>query len=151
MRGRNISAGGIGGLCCNLREFVCDPPGVRWLVDASNVIGSVPDGWWKDREGATRRLLDAVREYARRSGDELMVVLDAGPAELEGSEGGVTVVRAPRRGRDAADEEIARRLGEDPRPQEVHVATSDRALAEQVRGLGAEVEGARSFRRRIGA
>ena len=129
----------------------CHPPGVRWLVDASNVIGSVPDGWWKDRDGATRRLLEAARDYARHSGDELVVVLDAGPAELEGSEGGVTVVRAPRRGRDAADEEIARRLGEDPRPQEVHVATSDRALAEQVRALGAEVEGARTFRRRIGA
>jgi predicted RNA-binding protein with PIN domain len=151
MRGRNISGGEIGGLRCNLREFLCDPPGVRWLVDASNVIGSVPDGWWKDREGATRRLLEALREHARRSGDELVVVLDAGPAELEGSEGGVEVVRAPRRGRDAADEEIVRRLGEDPRPEEVHVATSDRALAEQVRALGAEVEGARAFRRRVGA
>jgi predicted RNA-binding protein with PIN domain len=124
---------------------------VRWLVDASNVIGSVPDGWWKDREGATRRLLGALREYARRTGDELVVVLDAGPAELEGSEGGVTVVRAPRRGRDAADEEIARRLGEDPQRHEVHVATSDRALAEQVRALGGQVEGARAFRRRLGA
>ena len=124
---------------------------MRWLVDASNVIGSVPDGWWKDREGATRRLLDAVREYAERSGDELVVVLDAGPAELEGSHRGVTVVRAPRRGRDAADDEIARRLGSEPRPEEVHVATSDRALADQVRALGAEVEGARAFRRRIGA
>jgi predicted RNA-binding protein with PIN domain len=123
---------------------------VRWLVDASNVIGSVPDGWWKDRAGATRRLLEAVREYAQRTGDELVVVLDAGPAELEGSEGGVTVVRAPRRGRDAADEEIARRLAAEPTPQEVYVATSDRALAEQVRALGAEVEGARAFRRRIG-
>jgi predicted RNA-binding protein with PIN domain len=122
---------------------------VRWLVDASNVIGSVPDGWWKDRTGATRRLLEAVREYAQRSGDELVVVLDAGPAELEGNEAGVEVVRAPRRGRDAADEEIARRLGEDPRPQEVHVATSDRALAQQVRALGGEVEGARAFRKRL--
>jgi predicted RNA-binding protein with PIN domain len=123
---------------------------VRWLIDASNVIGSVPDGWWKDREGATRRLLDAASEYARRSGDELVVVLDAGPAELEGEQDGVTVVRAPRRGRDAADEEIARRLGEDPQPEDVHVATSDRALIEQVRALGAEVEGARAFRRRLG-
>ena len=78
------------------------------------------------------------------------MVLDAGPAELEGSQGGVTVVRARRRGRDAADDEIARRVGEDPRPQEVHVATSDRALIEQVRALGAEIEGARAFRRRLG-
>lgn len=124
---------------------------MRWLVDASNVIGSVPDGWWTDREGATRRLLEAVRAYARRSGDELVVVLDGGPAELEGSRDGVTVVRAPRRGRDAADDEIARRLGGDPEPETVRVATSDRALAEQVRVLGGEVEGARAFRGRIGA
>ena len=124
---------------------------MRWLVDASNVIGSVPDGWWKDRDGATRRLLEAVRAYAERTGDELVVVLDAGPAELEGTHAGVTVVRAPRRGRDAADEEIARRVTEDPQPEEVHVATSDRALAEQVRALGGHVEGARVFRRRIGA
>jgi predicted RNA-binding protein with PIN domain len=123
---------------------------VRWLVDASNVIGSVPDGWWKDREGATRRLLEAVREYARLSGDELVVVLDAGPAELEGSHGGVTVVRAPRRGRDAADEEIVRRLAAEAQPGAVRVATSDRALAEQVRALGAEVEGGRAFRERLG-
>jgi predicted RNA-binding protein with PIN domain len=123
---------------------------VRWLVDASNVIGSVPDGWWKDRRGATRRLLEAVREYARLSGDELVVVLDAGPAELEGSHGGVTVVRAPRRGRDAADEEIVRRLAAEAQPGAVRVATSDRALAEQVRALGAEVEGGRAFRERLG-
>jgi predicted RNA-binding protein with PIN domain len=122
---------------------------VRWLVDASNVIGSVPDGWWKDRAGATRRLVDAARAYAQRSGDELVVVLDAGPRELTGEERGVTVVLAPRRGRDAADEEIARLLSDDPDPASVRVATSDRALAERVEALGAEVEGARAFRRRL--
>ena len=40
-------------------------PMTRWLVDACNVIGSQPDGWWRDREGATQRLLDALREFAR--------------------------------------------------------------------------------------
>ena len=28
------------------------------FVDAMNVIGSRPDGWWKDRAGAMRRLVD---------------------------------------------------------------------------------------------
>jgi predicted RNA-binding protein with PIN domain len=123
---------------------------VRWYVDASNVIGSRPDGWWRDRTGATERLLAAARAYVERTGDELVVVLDAGPQALAGEEPGLTVALAPRRGRDAADEEIARRLAAEPDPAAVWVATSDRALAEQVRELGAQVEGARSFRERLG-
>src|SRR5581483_1285453 len=31
------------------------------LVDAANVVGSRPDGWWRDRPGAARRLYDAIR------------------------------------------------------------------------------------------
>jgi hypothetical protein len=27
------------------------------LVDAANVVGARPDGWWRDRAGATERLL----------------------------------------------------------------------------------------------
>jgi predicted RNA-binding protein with PIN domain len=123
---------------------------VRYYVDASNVIGSVPDGWWKDRAGATERLLAAARDYADRTGDELVVVLDAGPRELVREEPGLTVALAPRRGRDAADEEIARRLADEPDPAAVRVATSDGALADQVRALGADVEGARAFRERLG-
>jgi hypothetical protein len=30
------------------------------VVDAANVVGSVPDGWWRDRAGATERLRDAL-------------------------------------------------------------------------------------------
>lgn len=119
---------------------------MRWLVDASNVIGARPDGWWRDRDGATRRLLAAVRAYARRTGDELVVVLDGGPPEAAAQD----VVLAPRRGRDAADDEIVRRLEADAAPDAVRVATSDRALAARVRALGSEVEGARAFRRRLG-
>jgi len=123
---------------------------MRWFVDASNVIGSRPDGWWRDREGATKRLLDAARAYAQRTGDDLVVVLDAGPRELAGEESGMTVALAPRPGRDAADDEIARRLADEPDPGIVRVATSDRALAQRVRALGAQVEGARAFRERLG-
>jgi predicted RNA-binding protein with PIN domain len=123
---------------------------VRWFVDASNVIGSRPDGWWRDRAGATERLLDAARTYARRTGDDLIVVLDAGPRELASEEPGLTVAFAPRPGRDAADREIARRLAEEADRGAVGVATSDRALAERARELGAQVEGARAFRERLG-
>ena len=87
----------------------------RWLVDASNVIGSRPDGWWRDRQGAARRLIDALREFAGED-DDVVVVLDAGPSEWAGREGAVEVAIAPRRGRNAADDEIARRLSADDDP-----------------------------------
>jgi predicted RNA-binding protein with PIN domain len=122
----------------------------RWLVDASNVIGSRPDGWWRDREAAARRLLDALRAFAA-AGDEVVVVLDAGPAELAGRQGTLEVAIAPRRGRDAADDEIARRLAADPDPASICVVTSDAALAARARRLGAQVVGAGSFRERLDA
>ena len=87
----------------------------RWMVDASNVIGSRPDGWWRDREGAARRLIDALREFAGED-DDVVVVLDAGPASWAGRDGFVEVAIAPRRGRNAADDEIARRLAADDDP-----------------------------------
>ncbi|HEX5618469.1 MAG TPA: NYN domain-containing protein [Solirubrobacteraceae bacterium] len=120
----------------------------RWLVDASNVIGSRPDGWWRDREGATQRLLDALREFAHDE-DEVVVVLDAGPADWAGRDGAFEVAIAPRRGRDAADDEIAARLSRDPDPSSVSVVTSDATLAERARELGADVVGAGAFRRQL--
>jgi hypothetical protein len=34
------------------------------IVDAANVMGSRPDGWWKDRAGAARRLRDQLAVLA---------------------------------------------------------------------------------------
>jgi hypothetical protein len=102
------------------------------MVDASNVMGSRPDGWWRDREAATRRLLDELRAFAAGE-DEVVVVLDAGPAELAGREGTLEVAIAPRRGRDAADDEVVRRLAADPEPRSIRVVTSDAALAARAR------------------
>jgi uncharacterized protein YaiI (UPF0178 family) len=118
---------------------------MRWVVDASNVIGSRPDGWWRDRAGATRRLVAALDRFAADSGDEIVVVLDGGaPPPAERAE----VVVASRRGRDAADDEIVALL--DARGgQGARVVTSDAELARRVRALGAEVEGAGSFRARL--
>ena len=121
----------------------------RWMVDASNVIGSRPDGWWRDREGAARRLLADLRRFAD-GGEDVTVVLDAGPAEWAGREGALEVAIAPRRGRDAADDEIARRLDADPDPASIRVVTSDAELARRARERGAAVEGAGAFRRRLG-
>jgi hypothetical protein len=35
------------------------------IVDAANVVGSVPDGWWKDRKAAAERLRDALMPVAK--------------------------------------------------------------------------------------
>ena len=121
---------------------------MRWVVDAMNVIGSRPDGWWRDRDAAVRRLLDDLARFAA-SGEEVTAVLDAGPAGLA-SPGSVVQVRvAARRGRDAADDEIVGLVAADPAPASVRVVTSDAALAARVRALGGEVEGAGTFRRRL--
>ncbi len=34
------------------------------IVDSANVVGAVPDGWWKDRKGATEKLRDRIHELA---------------------------------------------------------------------------------------
>jgi hypothetical protein len=120
---------------------------VPWLVDAMNVIGSRPDGWWRDRDGAVRRLLDQLAVLAAE--DDVTVVLDAGDPALARRAGRLEVVLAPRRGRDAADDEIARRLAAEPDPASWRVVTSDRALAARARALGAGVESAGAFLRRL--
>ena len=122
---------------------------MRWLVDAFNVIGARPDGWWRDRPAAVRALLDRLEAFAAETGEEVTVVLDAGPAELAGRRGGLEVVLAPRRGRDAADDEIARRAGADHDPGSLTVVTSDAELAGRARAAGAQVTGAGGFRRRL--
>jgi uncharacterized protein YaiI (UPF0178 family) len=117
----------------------------RWIVDASNVIGARPDGWWRDRTGATRRLLAALE--ARD--EDVVLVLDADPSGLAGRHGRVEVVAAARRGRDAADDAIVARLSDEADPSSWCVVTSDRALADRVRSLGASVLGAGAYRSRL--
>src|SRR5882724_4524548 len=97
----------------------------RWIVDAMNVIGSRPDGWWRDRVGAVRRLHAALGEVVRRRGEQVVLVLDTPvPGLQERSPPGLTVVAAPRRGPNAADDEIVRLVAADPEPAGLRVVTS---------------------------
>jgi predicted RNA-binding protein with PIN domain len=116
----------------------------RVIVDGNNVIGSRPDGWWRDRQGAARRLIAALQALTRRTGDRISVVLDGRPLDdvPEGVHNGVLVAYATRPGRDAADDRIVAEVERDPDPASLVVVTSDRALAERVRALGSRVEGA---------
>ncbi|HEX2415982.1 MAG TPA: NYN domain-containing protein [Thermoleophilaceae bacterium] len=122
----------------------------RWLVDGMNVIGSRPDGWWRDRPGAMRSLADELGELARSSGESVTVVFDGRPFELEPA-GGVTIEFARRRGRDAADDDIVQLVEGDEDPGSLTVVTSDGALSERVARAGARVLGAGEFRRRLGS
>ncbi len=47
-----------------LSELLRAKPAI--VVDAANVVGSVPDGWWKDRAGAAGRLRDRLEGWARQ-------------------------------------------------------------------------------------
>ncbi|HEU4393751.1 MAG TPA: NYN domain-containing protein [Solirubrobacterales bacterium] len=118
------------------------------VVDAMNVIGSRPDGWWRDRAGAIERLVVRLDGWAIDTGERVTVVLEQPPRRALKAER-VELAWAPRPERDAADREIVRRLdgwlGED----EVVVVTSDRDLAERVRSRGATVESAAAFRARL--
>lgn len=117
-----------------------------------NVIGSRPDGWWRDRRGAMRRLVEQLRGHAAATGDAITVVFDSRPFELAEGPGDVPrVVFAARPGRDAADDRIAELVGCDADPSALTVVTSDRELAARVRARGAEVLAAGAFARRLGA
>ncbi len=120
------------------------------LVDGMNVIGSRPDGWWRDRPKARGNLVSDLASLAE-AGEKVTVVFDGRPTPGEEGQGrdlGVSVVFAPG-GPDAADRLIVEMLGDEARPSEVTVVTSDAALAESARGLGAKVEAAGSFRSRL--
>src|SRR4051794_12221932 len=113
-----------------------------------NVIGTRPDGWWRDRPGAMRTLAERLDRFAEATGDAVTVVFDGRQQDVPAT---VDVRFAPRRGRNAADDEIARLVASDPAPGELRVVTSDADLVGRVRSAGADVEGAATFRRRLDA
>ena len=119
-----------------------------WLVDGMNVIGTRPDGWWKDRHAAMERLVDQLGTWAAGAGEKVIVVFERPPSPPIHSSV-IDVTSAPEPVPNAADEEIVRRLRDDPHPEEIRVVTSDRDLADRVRALAAPVEPAESFRRQI--
>ena len=121
---------------------------MRWLIDGMNVIGTRPDDWWKDRDAAMHRLVRALERWAAEEGEEVTVVFERAAAPpLRSSV--IEVAHAPRPKRDAADDEIIRRLRDDPSPESVRVVTSDRWLADRAWAAGASVVGSDSFRSRL--
>ncbi len=123
------------------------------VVDAANVVGAVPDGWWKDRAGAAGRLRDRLAALAAEGimGEALgldasrwfpgvvLVIEGAGRGIGEGPET-VRVVSASGSGDDAIVAEAAALAASGAR---VTVVTSDRELGGRVAASGASVRGAR--------
>jgi predicted RNA-binding protein with PIN domain len=98
---------------------------MRWLVDGMNVIGTSPDGWWRDRHGAMVKLVGMLeRRAAAAGGEEVTVVFERSPSPPIRSTV-IEVAHAPRPRRDSADDEIVRRLTADSEPGAVRVVTSD--------------------------
>jgi predicted RNA-binding protein with PIN domain len=126
--------------------------GSRWLVDGMNLIGSRPNRWWNDPDRAVRRLIEELGWYATTTGEDVTVVFDRRPPDVQpGRHGAAVVAFASRPGRNAADDEIVRLLAGDQAPQSFRVVTSDKRLAERARELGAKVTSPAGFRRRVDA
>jgi predicted RNA-binding protein with PIN domain len=118
---------------------------MRWLIDGMNVIGTRPDGWWRDRHRAMGQLVTSIEQWALVSNEPVTVIFEQPPRPPILSTV-IEVAYAPRPERDSADAEITRRLAADPDPAAVRVVTSDGRLAEAVRRTGANVQSSRPFR-----
>jgi hypothetical protein len=116
------------------------------VVDAANVVGSVPDGWWRDRVGATERLRDSLTGLADRGIPDLadapleVILVVEGAARSVRAGPDVRVVVAAGSADDTIVELVAAKSADRP----CVVVTADRVLRERVRALGAEVAGPRT-------
>jgi hypothetical protein len=106
------------------------------LVDAANVVGARPDGWWRDRAGATTRLLARLARLPGGTvpgpaGEPLqpaeVVVVVEGRARAAEQPPGVRVVLAPGSGDDAL---VA--LAHELADRHVLVVTADRGLRDRL-------------------
>ena len=105
------------------------------LVDAANVVGARPDGWWRDRAGATARLLGRLAALPGREVDgaavaEVVVVVEGAARDVPAPDG-VRLVRAPGSGDDALAATAADLAAAGRR---VLVVTADRGLRARLPG-----------------
>ncbi|WNM30905.1 NTP pyrophosphohydrolase [Streptomyces sp. Li-HN-5-11] len=113
------------------------------IVDGANVVGSVPDGWWRDRRGAAERLRDRLAANGvpgLADGAEIVLVVEGAARGVEPVPG-VRVEAAPGSGDDHIVELVQRAAG-----RAVLVVTADRELRHRVTQRGAQVTGPRSVR-----
>lgn len=112
------------------------------VIDGANVVGSVPDGWWRDRAGAAVRLRDRLIPVTSAGLTDLpgpveVVLVVEGKAKDTPPAPGVRVERAPGSG----DDTIVALVAAEGAGRRVVVVTADRGLRDRVTALGAEVRG----------
>ena len=107
------------------------------IVDGANVVGSRPDGWWRDRAGAARRLQDRLSTAALPH-DEVVLVLEgaARRGNAAGQHGRLHTVHAQGSGDEAIVEAVIAQtdVGDG---RGVTVVTADRVLRDRVEAVGA--------------
>lgn len=113
-----------------------------------NVIGTRPDGWWRDRDAAMARLVDQLERFSAATGDDVTVVFERPPRPPLRSTV-IEIAHAPKVGPDAADFEIVRIVKAHPRPGSLHVVTSDHWLTDAAGAAGATVEPSGVFATRL--
>ena len=118
------------------------------IVDGMNVLGSRPDGWWRDRPAAMRRLVAGLDALARDQDLPVEVCFDGSPhaAVADLATDRVAVSFAPG-GPNAADRVIAERVRADEQPGRLLVVTSDRRLRASIKAAGGRSTGAGGFAR----
>lgn len=135
--------------------------GMVLVVDTANVMGSRPDGWWRDRESAAIRLRDQLGTVARTGlassswdlpGDrwwpELIMVTEGDTTGVSSSNQ-VRVVPAPADGDSTVISTVRERRRSHPADQ-VLVVTADRELRRRVLNEGATVHGPGTLLAQIG-
>ena len=109
------------------------------LIDAANVVGSRPTGWWKDRSNAAADFVCRIRAAAAagRLPIPVVVVLEgkARTGVQAGDVDGVKVVHASGAGDDALVAEAETAV------EPVRLVSADRRLRTRVQELGADVIG----------
>ncbi|MED7952929.1 NTP pyrophosphohydrolase [Streptomyces sp. BE303] len=128
------------------------------VVDAANVVGSVPDGWWRDRRRAAERLRDSLTGIAdgglvspaggpawAHSGPLEVVLVVEGAARGVAPVPGVRVEAASGSGDDRIVDLVENALTDRTR-RRCLVVTADRGLRARVTALGADVVGPRAVR-----
>ncbi|GAB3146334.1 hypothetical protein GCM10027290_27870 [Micromonospora sonneratiae] len=114
------------------------------VVDAANVVGSRPDGWWRDRAAATVRLRDALAPVTHTGLPglpppvEVVLVVEGAARQVPGT-AEVRVVAATGSGDDAIVD-LVRTVADG---RSCVVVTADRVLRDRVAGLRAQVRGPR--------
>lgn len=123
----------------------------HFVVDAMNVIGSRPTGWWRDRDAAVRKLVERLDALATAAGCEVTLVVDGRRLDdlPEGLHGRVRLLYAARPGRNAADDRIIELLKTHRDPSSIDVVTSDRDLQVRARACGAQVRSSRTLLERL--